>query len=163
LRILSPDQQKSDKVWLVAFYLLSLGWLAIMPMDAVRFHWLAIPSWVAYIGVLLLLCSLCGIFLTLRENSYASPVLRLQQDREQRVVDTGVYSYMRHPLYSSASLFYVAVPLLFSSGVGLLLAPFFIGMLILRSIQEERMLQECLPGYDVYMEKVRKRFIPHVW
>jgi protein-S-isoprenylcysteine O-methyltransferase Ste14 len=162
LTILRHDQQNADKEWLVAFYLLSLGWLAIMPMDAVRLHWLVMPTWVTSIGMVLLLCSLCGIFLTLRENPYASPVLRLQEDRGQTVVDTGVYSYMRHPLYTSAVLFYGAVPLIFNSGVGLLLSPIFVGMLIIRSVLEERMLQE-LPGYNIYMERVKYRFFPYIW
>lgn len=102
-------------------------------------------------------------FLTLKENAFASPVLRLQKDRGQKVVDTGVYRYVRHPLYTSACLFYVAVPLLFRSGVGLLLAPIFVGMLMFRSVQEEQMLQEGLPGYDNYQERVKYRFFRHIW
>lgn len=105
LTILSPGQKHGDKVWLVTFYILSLIWLSVMPLDAIRLHWLGLSAPLTYVGVVLLLCSEIGIFLTLRENSYASPVVRLQQDRGQVVVDTGVYSRVRHPLYTSACLF----------------------------------------------------------
>jgi protein-S-isoprenylcysteine O-methyltransferase Ste14 len=163
LIILRSDQRGVDKVWLVTFYLLSLGWLAIMPIDAVRLHWLAMSSWVTSIGMVLLLCSLCGIFLTLRENSYASPVIRVQEERGHTVVSAGLYRYIRHPLYAAAFLFYTGVPLLLESWCGLALAPVFIELLVLRAVLEERVLLHALPGYDAYMKRVTRRFILRMW
>jgi protein-S-isoprenylcysteine O-methyltransferase Ste14 len=134
-----------------------------MPAGTVRFRWLSLSSWTTFVGMSFLLCSLVGIVLTLQANSYTSPVLRLQHDRGQIVVDSGVYRYVRHPLYSSAIFFYVAAPLVFNSGVGLLLSPIFVGTLLLHSVREEQILQEGLPGYDAYLKRVTSRFFPHIW
>lgn len=133
LTILKPDQPFWDKMWLLLFYACSLCWLVLMPLDTVRWNWSHVPLWLQGAGVLALLCSLAGIFLSIRENRYLSPTVRLQRDRGHSLVDTGIYRSVRHPLYGSASLFYLAVPVLLGSELGFVVAPTFIGMLMLRT------------------------------
>jgi protein-S-isoprenylcysteine O-methyltransferase Ste14 len=163
LTLLRRGQPFWDRIWLVAFYLLSLTWLFLQPLEVARWHWSRMPLWMAYVGTAFLFCSLSGIFLTLRENSYASPVARLQFERGHQVISTGLYRHIRHPLYMAASLFYLGVPLLLGSWLGLGFAPMFIGLLALRAVLEERMLQKELPGYESYAEKIKYRFIPRIW
>ncbi len=152
-----------DKIWLVAFYVLSLAWLGLQPLDAVRWRWSQVPLGATALGLVLLLCSLVGIFLVIRENAFLSPLARLQADRHQTVISTGPYAAIRHPLYAAASCFYLAVPLVLGSWLGLLAAPMFIILMMWRAGREERMLQDGLPGYQAYMMQVKYRFIPRVW
>jgi protein-S-isoprenylcysteine O-methyltransferase Ste14 len=98
------------------------------------------PLWTASIGIVFLLGSLCGIYLSLKENVYASPLVRLQRERDHTLVSTGPYAHLRHPLYSSAFLFYIGTPMLLGSWWGLGFAPVFIGLIIYRAVQEERLL-----------------------
>ena len=163
LTIFKTGQPGWDRVWLGAFYLLSLAWLALMPLDAARWHWSQMPVFLQGIGLLLLLCSLSGVFVTIRENRYLSPVVRLQEERGQTVISSGPYRYIRHPLYAAASLFYVGVPLLMGAWSGLALSTLFIGLMAYRAVQEEHLLCSGLAGYDRYLKQVRRRFIPWIW
>ncbi len=163
LTILKAGQPMWDQIWLLCFYLLSLIWLALMSLDAARLHFSRMPVFLQVIGLLLLLCSLYGIFVTIRENQYLSPVVRLQAERGQTVISSGPYQHIRHPLYASAFLFLVGAPLLLGSWFGFALVPLFTGLMIYRAMQEERLLRHALPGYDTYMSRVTYRFIPHVW
>jgi protein-S-isoprenylcysteine O-methyltransferase Ste14 len=163
LVIIRQDQPAWDRMWVLCFYLLSLTWLSLMPLDAVRWHWSNMPAFFQVLGLFLLFCSLLGIFLTIRENHYLSPLVRLQRERGHTLISTGPYAHLRHPLYSSAFLFYTGTSLLLGSWWGLGCAPVFIGLMVWRAVQEERFLRHGLPGYHVYMIKVKRRFIPGIW
>jgi protein-S-isoprenylcysteine O-methyltransferase Ste14 len=162
LALLRRGQPVWDQIWVLCFYLLSLAWLSLMPLDAVRWQWSQIPLWAASVGLVLLLCALAGIFVTIRENRYLSPLVRLQFERGHTLVSTGPYAHLRHPLYTSAFLFYAGVPLLLGSWLGFACTPIFIGLLIMRAVLEERMLRHTLPGYDTYMKQVTRRFVPRI-
>ena len=101
--------------------------------------------------------------LTFRENSYASPVVKIQEDRGQMTVMTGPYAFVRHPMYAGAIPYFLGTPLLLGSLWGLVLAPFIIALLGLRAMMEERTLDAELPGYEDYAAQVRYRLIPFVW
>jgi protein-S-isoprenylcysteine O-methyltransferase Ste14 len=121
------------------------------------------PAWLQAIGALLVPFSLNISFLTFRENPYAASAVRIQKDRGQKVVSTGPYSLVRHPMYAAAFLYCMGTPLLLGSWYGLLFEPLFVGGLTVRAVLEERMLREQLEGYDEYMERVKHRFIPYLW
>jgi protein-S-isoprenylcysteine O-methyltransferase Ste14 len=99
----------------------------------------------------------------LKENSYAAPVVRVQRERGHKVVTTGPYAYVRHPMYSSVILIGAGVPLLLGSWWGLLAVPLFMLVLGVRATMEERMLKAELEGYEDYSERVRYRFVPLLW
>jgi protein-S-isoprenylcysteine O-methyltransferase Ste14 len=101
--------------------------------------------------------------LALRENVFAAVVVKLQEEREQKVVDTGVYGVVRHPMYAGGILFTVGIPLCLESYAGTLLALVPIGTLVLRIFLEERFLRRKLRGYEAYMKRVRYRLIPFLW
>jgi len=152
-----------DKVSNVLAYPTIGIWLIIMPLDAVRFHWSQMPTWLHVVGAIVLLSSFYLIYLTYRENPYLSSAVRIQEDRGQTVVSTGPYRYIRHPLYTSALLFFLGSALLMGSWIGVTLALFLEGMLAMRAVREEQVLQKGLKGYDAYKARVRWRLIPHVW
>jgi protein-S-isoprenylcysteine O-methyltransferase Ste14 len=158
-----PDQKAWDKVFIVLLYVVFIAWLVLMPLDAVRFHWSQVPVWLQVAGAILLVCSFYLFLATYRENSYLSPMVRIQQDRGQTVVSTGPYHYVRHPLYAAGLLFMLATALLLGSWYGLLMVLIFAGMIAGRAVLEERTLQQELQGYDTYMAQVKYRLIPHVW
>ena len=110
-----------------------------------------------------LVCSFYLFFLTFRENSYLSPVVRIQKEHGQTVVSTGPYHYVRHPMYSGIIVFMVGTPLLLGSWYTLLLGLILVVIIARRSVLEERTLREELNGYAAYMVQVKYRFIPHVW
>jgi protein-S-isoprenylcysteine O-methyltransferase Ste14 len=158
-----PDQKTWDKVFYVGANMIFLAWLVLMPLDAVRFHWSQMSLFLQAVGALLLLCSFYLFFLTFRENAYLSPAVRVQTEREQTVVSTGPYRYVRHPMYATALLFLVSTTLLLGSWYGLILGLLLFVGIALRAVQEERTLRAELPGYEEYMAQVKYRFIPYVW
>jgi protein-S-isoprenylcysteine O-methyltransferase Ste14 len=99
----------------------------------------------------------------LRENSFAAPVVRVQAEREQRVIDTGPYALVRHPMYTAAIPYLAGVPLLLGSWYGLLVVAAMIAGVALRAVSEENLLERKLPGYADYMKRVRYRLIPGLW
>lgn len=157
------NQKTWDKIFIIALNIVFLAWLVLMPLDAVRFHWSRMPAWLQAMGAIVLSISFYLFYLTFRENPYLSAAVRIQEDRGQRVVSTGPYRYVRHPMYTGGFLYFLGTALLLGSWYGVLFEPVFVGMIAVRAVLEERMLREKLKGYDAYMARVKYRFIPHVW
>jgi protein-S-isoprenylcysteine O-methyltransferase Ste14 len=163
LRLGASDQQAWDKALFPLIQVLLVGWLVFMALDAVRFHWSKLPAWLQVVGAVLLLGSFYYLFVTFRENSYLSPVVRLQEERGQRVISTGPYRIVRHPMYSAILVFMVGTSLLLGSGYGILVGLLGVGLLARRAVLEEQALMNGLPGYAAYRAKVRYRLIPYLW
>jgi len=163
LRLGTTDQQGWDKLLFPLLQVLVVAWLALMGLDAVRFHWSYMPVWLQGVGALCLLDSFYVLLLTFRENSYLSPVIRLQSDRGQSVVSTGPYGTVRHPMYAGILIFMVGTALMLGSWFGVAAVLLVVALLARRAVLEERMLRQSLAGYEAYMGQVRYRFIPFVW
>jgi protein-S-isoprenylcysteine O-methyltransferase Ste14 len=165
-RLASPiqrGQETWDKVWLSAFILLFFAWLALMALDAVRFGWSHVPVWLQVVGSGGILAYFWISYLIFRENPFVAPVVKLQADRGQRVVSTGPYAHVRHPMYAGAVLYLAGTALLLGSWYGLAATVIFIAGIVLRALLEERTLAAELPGYAAYMRKVRYRLVPRIW
>jgi protein-S-isoprenylcysteine O-methyltransferase Ste14 len=163
-RMASPLQRAQapwDRVWLLTFMVAFCAWLAFMSWDAARTGFGAVPLWLQVVGAAGILLDYAGTFWTFRENSFAAPVVKVQQS--QRVIDTGPYAFVRHPMYASALFLLLGMPLLLGSWFGLALAVVFILGVAWRAVHEEEALREGLPGYADYAARVRYRFIPFVW
>ena len=158
-----PGQPIWDRVFFVVIEVFFLAWLVLMPLDAVRFHWSRMSGWLRVMGVILLLFSFYLFFLTFRENPYLSPAVRVQTERGQSVISTGPYRYVRHPMYAAVIPFVLGTALLLGSWYGLISGLILVIGIAFRAVQEERVLQAELPGYDAYMAQVRYRLIPYVW
>jgi protein-S-isoprenylcysteine O-methyltransferase Ste14 len=156
-------QVRQDKVFMAGVAVLWICWHIFMPLDAVRYRLSHVPAWAQWIGALLILLSMVATFLTFRANSFAAPVVKIQEARGQTVVTTGPYRYVRHPMYAGAILLFVGIPLLLGSGYGLAPAPIWVALLAWRISMEERTLKEKLAGYGDYATRVRYRLVPGVW
>lgn len=160
----SGNQKRWDTYLMAAILIIALLWLVIMPLDARRFGWSpAFPLWLKILGGVALLPSLFLIFRATTDNTFLSAQVRIQADRKQHVVSTGVYGFVRHPLYLGVALLMIGAPLLLGSVWGLILSGISFILLIIRIIGEEKMLIEELEGYEEYKMKVKYRLIPFIW
>lgn len=162
-RLSTSDQQSPDRILFPLMEFSFIAWMVFMSLDAVRFHWSALPLWLQGVGALVLLGSFSLLFLTFRENSYLSPVVRIQDERGHAVVSTGPYRYVRHPMYLAILVFIVGASLLLGSAHGLFFVLLCAAMLAYRAVLEEHTLQADLPAYAGYKAKVKYRLIPYVW
>ena len=160
--VLQKDQPAADKAFMIVFVIAMLGWLAAMGLDR-RTQSSDVPVAFQALGLLLFVLSTLFILWVFRENSFAAPVVKLQAERAQRVVSTGPYAHVRHPMYSGMILFFAGVPLLLGSWWGLAIAPVIVVLFAVRIGIEERTLREGLPGYSDYVTRVRYRLLPGVW
>jgi len=158
----ASDQKGWDRVLFSVLLLLPFAWLIFMSFDA-RLHWSPLPFWSQILGGLLLLFSFYLFFLTFRENSYLSTVVRIQKDRGHKVISSGPYHYVRHPMYTGMLVFFISTPLLLGSAYGILFGLLIVLLVARRAVLEERSLRQELDGYDAYMSQVKYRFIPHLW
>lgn len=126
-----------------------------------RFGWLQLPAWVSWAGAVLFLLSYALYAEVLRENAYLSRTVEVQEN--QKVIDTGLYGVVRHPMYAVTLVLFLSMPLILGSVLGFVV--FLVYPLIIRKriLNEEEVLKEGLPGYTEYCEKVKYRLIPFVW
>ncbi len=115
------------------------------------------------LGLALVAGSAVLMYLSFRENAFAAPVVRHQRERGHTVIDTGVYSVVRHPLYVSGILLMIGAPLWLGSYAAALLAVVPAALVLLRIRFEERFLKRELEGYEAYTHRIRYRLIPRVW
>jgi len=161
---LQAGQSRADRVLLPAIITAFAGQLVLVPLDVFRLHLLARPgATISALGLALLIAGFWIAYRGMRENAFAAPVVKHQAERGHAVVDTGPYRVVRHPMYAGGSLVFVGTPLWLESSAAALLAVVPIGLLVLRTLAEERFLRRELPGYASYVERVRHRFIPLLW
>ena len=165
-RLSSPYQkgQKAfDRIFMSAVMVVYVAWTVLMGLDARRFGWSHVPSAAQIAGGVLMVVSFLGVAWVFATNSFAAPVVRIQAERGQTVVDTGPYARVRHPMYAFAALQFVGGPLMLGSWWGLAMAAVGYLGLSWRIFGEERALRDELAGYDDYARRVRWRLLPGVW
>jgi protein-S-isoprenylcysteine O-methyltransferase Ste14 len=163
-RMASPVQRAQkpwDRVFLALFAFGFFGWLAVMGWDAARTGFRAVPLWLQVLGGFGIVINILGTWWTFRENAFAAPVVKIQEGH--RVIGTGPYAIVRHPMYASALFLITGIPLLLGSWLGLGLSAILILGIAWRAVQEEHVLRAELSGYDGYAARVHYRFIPFVW
>jgi protein-S-isoprenylcysteine O-methyltransferase Ste14 len=141
----------------------SLGFVGLLLIPAFdrRLGGSHLPAIVVLAGNALVLIGLYGVSQVFRENSFTSARIELASD--QRVISTGPYALVRHPMYATALVMMVGIPLALGSLWGLLALVAMMPALIWRMVDEEKFLATELPGYAQYKQKVRYRLIPHLW
>jgi protein-S-isoprenylcysteine O-methyltransferase Ste14 len=174
-RLKPPIQQGQpliDKIIISLFVLSFFGLVAAIPLDVFRFHLLGKPGATpcgyleeiaSGLGLLLFIAGWWMIAFSFKENTFAAPVVKHQAERHQTVVDTGVYSIVRHPMYAGAVLLMIGMPLWLESYAAALFAIVPIILLAVRIVFEEEFLKQELSGYDAYTERIRYRLLPYVW
>jgi protein-S-isoprenylcysteine O-methyltransferase Ste14 len=152
-----------DKVILASYTVLLIGMLILAGLDAGRFRWAPAPPVLQGLGWLGVAFAGFMIWWTVSVNTFLSRTVRIQDDRGQRVIDTGPYSWVRHPMYLGIIILMVSIPLLLGS-LWALIPGAMIGILfIVRTALEDRTLQQELPGYPEYARRVRYRLFPWIW
>lgn len=161
--LIQRDQKRWDKILITVLLSLWSAWLVIMGVDAVRYAWSDMAPWLQVVGAAGIVISMYIIFLTMRANTFAAPVVKLQAERGHTVVSEGPYAIVRHPMYGGALLLIVGTPLLLGSWWGLATTPLIAIVLGVRAVMEERTLARELDGYADYAARVRYRMIPLIW
>ena len=152
-----------DKMFLLIFVGVWLGWFWLMGQDARVWQTSHMPVWLNVAGAIVMVASFAGVMRVFAENSFAAPVVRIQSEREQRVIDTGPYAIVRHPMYAFVLPYLVGMALLLGSWWGLAGVALFVIGIMPRAVMEERTLKRDLPGYGDYMSRVRFRLVPGIW
>ena len=162
--IIQKGQPLWDRVLVILLVVSYVGQIVFIPLDVFRFHLVSKPGeFVSFLGLALYVAGWWIMTLAMKVNPFAVPVVRLQEERQQRVIDTGVYAVVRHPMYTGFVPMVVGPALWLQSYVAALLAIVPIAVLAARSVFEERFLKRELKGYEAYTKKVRYRLIPFVW
>ena len=151
-----PIQKLIQAVAAVTF----IGFLVVPALDH-RFGWSHVPAVLSIAGDVLVALGFVIVFLVFKENSYTAATIEVATD--QKVISTGPYAIVRHPMYAGALVLLFGTPLALGSWWGLLLLIPIMLVLVLRLLDEERLLASSLPGYTEYCQKVRYRLIPSVW
>ncbi|HEV2549982.1 MAG TPA: isoprenylcysteine carboxylmethyltransferase family protein [Stellaceae bacterium] len=156
----TAEQRPAQKLISALFVLGFLGFVALPALDH-RFGWSPVTPVVSIIASVIIALSFVLFFAVMRSNSYAAATIRVEVG--QRVVSTGPYAYVRHPMYSGALLLLLAMPLALGSWWSVLLVVPFFPVLVWRILDEENFLRKELSGYAAYMQRVRYRLAPWVW
>ena len=154
------EQRPAQRVIMAGASLAFLSLLAVPALDQ-RFHWSSVPLVGIVIGNVLFAIGFLFVGRVYRENTYTSATIEIHEG--QRVIDTGPYAIVRHPMYSGALLYMLGTPLALASYWGLLGFVLMLLVIVWRLQDEERMLSGELPGYADYRARVRWRLIPGVW
>ena len=158
---LNMKEPEKDQQAVVAFcaILFAVSFLAA-GLDF-RFAWTRVPDWLVLTAALTLLAAYGLYAEVLRENAYLSRTVEIQEN--QKLIDTGLYGIVRHPMYTATILLSLAIPLVLGSWISFGLMLCYPAIIVRRIYGEEAVLKAGLPGYAEYMSRVRWRLIPHLW
>jgi protein-S-isoprenylcysteine O-methyltransferase Ste14 len=162
-RVYGGPTAEKETVQKIIQWITSIGFTAILVVSALdtRFAWSRVPLSIVIAGDVLVGLGFLVIFFVYKENSFASATIEVYP--EQRVITTGLYAVVRHPMYVGGLFLFVGIPLSLGSWWGLLVIALMMPALIWRLLDEEKFLTKNLPGYAEYRKKVRYRLIPFVW
>ena len=157
-----PAAEK-DPIQKIIMSIISLGFIGLLIVPALdhRFVWSRMPPYVALAGDVLVALGFLAIFFVLKENTFASATIELAPD--QKVISTGPYAALRHPMYAGALPLLLGIPIALGSWWGLPVLVLMLPAIIWRLVDEEKFLATNLSGYAAYQQKVRFRLIPLVW
>lgn len=157
-----PGAEKA-RVQKVIMSIMSVGFIGLLVVPALdhRFAWSQMSADAALAGDALMAIGWLAIFFVLRENSFSSSTIEVAED--QKVISTGPYARVRHPMYAGGLVMLLGMPIALGSWWGVLVLAAILPALIWRMFDEEALLARNLPGYVEYLEKVRYRLIPGVW
>ena len=158
------DQPPADRVITALIISTSLAWFVFIPIDVFYLKLISAPPLgISAAGGVLALAGYVFVIVTIYQNAYAIPVVADQTDQGQTLVDTGLYSVVRHPLYLGILPFFAGSALWLGSYAGVIAGGAILLTLLARIVVEERTLMDSLPGYPEYTRRVRYRLVPFVW
>ena len=161
---LQREQKDWDKALMLLFLIAVIGLYLVPGLDVVRYEWSEpLPVWMRILAMLLHLPCFVSLGWVMRENTYLSQVVKIDDERGHKVITTGPYALVRHPMYTIVIVLLFAVPVALGSRFALIIALFVTVLMILRTYLEDRTLHAELPGYQEYARETPYRLIPGVW
>ncbi|RLA69484.1 MAG: isoprenylcysteine carboxylmethyltransferase family protein [Epsilonproteobacteria bacterium] len=161
---LQKEQKVWDKVLMLLFFIASIGLYLLPGFDVMRYEWSdPLPLWIRVTAMLVHVPCLILLVWIMRENTYLSQVVKIDKKRGHKVITTGPYALVRHPMYTVAIILLFAVPLALGSRFALIISLFLTVLLIIRTYLEDRTLHAELDGYPEYAKQTTYRLIPGIW
>ena len=156
----TAEKERAQKIIML---FASIGFIALLAVPGLdyRFGWSAVPLWLVITGDMLVVVGFCIIFLVYKENTFTSATVEIAEDH--KVISTGPYALVRHPMYGGGLLYFLGTPLALGSYWGLIAFAATMPFLLWRLFDEESFLARKLPGYAEYRNKVRYRLMPFIW
>ncbi len=159
-RLDAKEKQATQKGVLAGSAVMFIGGFVVAGLDF-RFGWSRIPLWVTVVASAVFLLAYLLYAEVMRENAYLSRTIRVEEG--QKVVDTGLYGIVRHPMYAVTIWLFLMMPVVLGSWYALILFAVYPALIVIRLKDEEDLLTRELPGYEAYKQKVKYRLIPYIW
>ena len=159
-RLNAKEEEKEQKtvvalsglLFIAAFVVAGLNW---------RFQWLMLPDWAVWVAAALFFASYLLYAEVLRENTFLSRTIEVQE--HQKVIDTGLYGMVRHPMYMATTILFLMMPLVLASPISFGIMLLYIPLIVKRILNEEAVLEQGLEGYTEYKQRVKYRLFPFIW
>ena len=159
-RLNAKEKQSEQKAVLAFSGLMFIAAFVLAGLNY-RYQWIVLPCWVSWAAAVLFLIAYALYAEVLRENIWLSRTIEVQED--QKVIDTGLYGIVRHPMYMSTLLLFLAMPLVLGSVISFVIMLIYIPIIAKRIRNEEIVLEEGLKGYTDYKKRIRYKVIPYIW
>ena len=159
-RLSAKEEQGEQRTVILLSGLMFLAAFVIAGLNY-RFGWIVLPMWVSYLGAGIFILAYILYAEVLRENAYLSRTIEVQEG--QKVIDTGLYGIVRHPMYMATLFLFMAMPLVLGSLISFFIMYLYIPIIVKRILNEEKVLEEGLEGYADYKKRIRYRLIPLIW
>jgi len=159
-RLNSKEKESKQKILLIFGGVMFICGFVVSGLNY-RFEWIILPKWIVFIATIIFLLAYVLYAEVLRENMYLSRIIEVQEN--QKVIDTGLYGIVRHPMYSSTILLFLSIPLVLGSLFSFLIFLVYPFIIVKRIRNEEQVLEKGLKGYLEYKNKVKYRLIPFIW
>ena len=159
-RLNAKEEEKEQKtvvalsglIFIAVFVVAGLNW---------RYQWILLPNWAVWVSAGIFLACYLLYAEVLRENTYLSRTIEVQEN--QKVIDTGLYGIVRHPMYSATTLLFLSMPLVLASPISFAIMLLYIPLIAKRIKNEEKVLEHGLEGYKEYKTRVKSKVIPFIW
>ena len=159
-RLDAKEKEKKQSIIIKLSGLMFIAGFIVAGLDF-RFEWFILPEWITYIFIIIFLLSYLMWGIVLKQNAYLSRTIKVTQN--QKVIDSGLYSVIRHPMYTASLFLFLSMPLVLGSLISFFIFLVYPVIIIIRIIYEEKYLEKNLEGYIEYKKKVKYRLIPFIW
>ena len=159
-RLNAKEKEKEQKAVLVLSGFMFLAAFIVAGLNF-RFQWIVIPSWLVYMAAAVFLAAYLMYAEVLRENAYLSRTIEVQDN--QKVIDTGIYGVIRHPMYCATLFLFLSMGIVLGSPISFVILLAYIPIIALRISNEEKVLKRELLGYEEYCKRVKYKVIPLIW
>ena len=159
-RLDSKEEEKEQKTVIALSGIMFLAAFVVAGLNF-RFGWIVLPRWVVYAAAVIFLAAYLMYAEVLRENVYLSRTVEVQEN--QKVIDTGLYGIVRHPMYSATLVLFLSMGLVLGSPISFVILLSYIPLIAKRMKNEEEVLLQGLKGYEEYRRKVKYKIIPLIW